>query len=240
MISAFKKSLWTKELTSWYLYDFANSLISINMIVYFSQWIVVDNGFSDFWFSVPVILATIVLIFLSTHIGSKGDKNGSHFRIITVTTLLMVLSIIGMILVGRNFSDRYLIIIPLVLFGLYQVFYQLSFVPYNAFIKHISSKDNYGKASGIGFAMSNLGSIVGLLMSLPLINNSITLFGTDRLAPLIPGVIGFFILSLPLYFVFRKKSFPAEKNKKVPQSHFLKSFWNNLKESRKYPGVFVL
>ncbi len=239
MFSVFKKSLWTKELTSWYLYDFANSLISINMIVYFSQWIVVDNHISDFWFSIPVILATIMLIFLSTHIGSIGDKKGTHFNILLITSILTIISVVALIITGRSISNNLGIILALVFFGFYQLFYQLTFVPYNAFIKHICSKEEYGKVSGIGYTASNIGSIVGLLITLPLINHSIGFFGSDRLAPLILGLALFFIFSLPTYFVFRNKKFPKETTELKSES-ILKSFWKNLKESRKYPGVFPL
>lgn len=45
---------------------------------------------------------------------------------------------------------------------------------------------------------------------------------------------------LPIFIIFRKKQFPAEKNKIITEHSFLKSFWNNLKESKKYPGVFPL
>lgn len=239
MLSVFKKSLWTKELIAWYLYDFANSFIFINMLIYFSQWVVVDNGLSDFWFSLPVILATIVLIFLSTHIGNKGDKHGSHFKIFRIVTILTIISVIALIIAGRGISNNYGVIVALVFFGIYQIFYQLSFVPYNAFMKHISSKEGYGKVSGIGMAIGQLGNIMGLIITLPLINKSITLFGTDRLAPLIPGLIVFFIFLLPIFIIYRKKQFPAEKNE-IFESSFLKSFWNNLKESKKQPGVFPL
>jgi|SRR3989344_5059628 len=176
MWSIFKKSLWNKELIAWYLYDFANSFIFINMLIYFSQWVVVDNGLSDFWFSVPVILATIVLIFLSTHIGNKGDKHGSHFKIFKIVTILTIVSVIALIIAGRGISNNYGVIAALVFFGIYQIFYQLSFVPYNAFMKHISSKEEYGKVSGIGTAIGQLGNIMGLIITLPLINKSITLF----------------------------------------------------------------
>ena len=78
MLNFLKKDLWTKELNARYLCDLANSFITITMTLYCSQWVVVDNKISDFWFSIPLILATIVLIFISTHFGMLGDKKGIH------------------------------------------------------------------------------------------------------------------------------------------------------------------
>jgi len=238
MLGVFKRELWTKELTSWYLFDFANSFISINMIVYFSQWVVVDHNVSDFWFALPAILATLVLVFLSTHFGRKGDIHGSHYPIFRNTTLLVFIVVLGLVLAGRTLSYG-AVVVPLILFGCYQFFFQLALVPYNAFIKHISSKEDYGKVSGLGFTFGNAGMILGLLITLPVINGSITFFGNDRLAPLIPGLIVFFLFSLPSLIVFSRKRFLKEPIKEEP-APFFKSFWNNLKKSREHPGVFPL
>ena len=238
MLKVFQKRLWNKELIPWYLYDFANSFISINMIVYFSQWVVVDHNVSDFWFALPAILATLVLVFLSTHVGRKGDIHESHYPIFRNTTLLVFIVVLGLILAGRTLSYG-AVVVPLILFGCYQFFFQLALVPYNAFIKHISSKEDYGKISGLGFAFGNAGMILGLLITLPVINGSVTFFGNDRLAPLIPGLIVFSLFSLPSLIVFSRKRFLKKPVKEEP-AHFFKSFWNNLKKSKEHPGVFPL
>lgn len=239
MLGVFQKRLWTKELTSWYLYDFANSFLSFNMIVYFSQWAVVDQGVSDFWFAFPAILATAVLIFLSTHMGRRGDVRGSHFRILAVTTALALISVVGLVITGRTLAGAAAVVFPLVLFGCYQFFFQLALVPYNAFIKHITPEKDYGKVSGIGFALSNAGAILGLLVTFPLVNGSITFFGTDRLAPLVLGLVFFFLFSLPLFLVFSRKKIPVEPEDSVSEP-FFKSFWRHLRKSREHPGVLPL
>ena len=38
-----------KNIALWTLYDFANSIVVVVFFLYFSQWLVVDKGVSDFW-----------------------------------------------------------------------------------------------------------------------------------------------------------------------------------------------
>ncbi|MBI2673457.1 MFS transporter, partial [Candidatus Woesearchaeota archaeon] len=235
----FDKSLWTKELLAWYLYDLANSFITITMTVYFSQWLVVDKKVSDFWFSLAFVVPTFILIFLSTYIGSLGDRKGSHSKIFIATTLATFLSVVALLIVGRVLSGLIGVILVLLFFAFYQFFVQLALVPYYAFIKHISNEKIYGRVSGIGFTFSQIGSILGLLLTLPIVNGSIIFFGKDRLAPLVPSLILFFIFFLPSYFVFRKKLIGSISLQKENKS-FWKTFISNLKDSKKYPGVFPL
>ncbi len=169
MLSILNKSLWTKELLAWYLYDFANSFITIAMTLYFSQWLVVDKKVPDFWFSLSFVIPTFILIFLSTYVGSLGDREGSHSKIFITTTLATFISIVALLIAGRVLIGLVGIILVFLFFAFYQLFVQLALVPYYAFIKHISNEKIYGRVSGIGFTFSQLGSILGLLITLPVI-----------------------------------------------------------------------
>lgn len=233
----FRKELWTKELSVWYLYDCANSFVTIVFTLYFSQWVIVDNNLSDIWLSIPFVLVTLILVFLSTHVGAIGDRDGNHGRIFVVTTLFSMVSALGVVIVGRTFPAPYNIYLALILYGLYQFFIQLAIVPYYAFIKHISPPEVYGRVSGIGFTVSQMGSIGGLVLSLLIINGYITILGTDRLAPILLGLIAFAIAAVPPLVVFGNKRLVKTEAARVP---FFKAFISNLKSSRKYPGVFPL
>ena len=124
MSSLFSKSLWTKELIAWYLYDLANSFVTITMTLYFTQWVVVDGKFSDFWYSLGFIIPTFILIFLSTHVGKIGDLKGTHGKIFVQTTLATFLSVLGIILLGRSIPGPIGVAIALVFFAVYQFFVQ--------------------------------------------------------------------------------------------------------------------
>ena len=239
----FKKELWTKPLVSWYLYDFANSFVFINATLYFSQWVVVDNKFSDFWLSVPFMLGTAILVFLSPYIGNFGDKYGAHYRIFFWTTLGTVVSALLIFGSGRlDFNSSQAVIFALIFYGLYQFFYQLAFVPYGVFMKYLSPAKDYGKVSGIGLGVSEIGHLSGIFLTAPIVYGLFTVFGTDHLAPLFPAAIAFFAFSLPALLILRSKGFAFNQPSisELDKPSLLKSLWCNLRETKKYPGVLPL
>lgn len=233
----FRKELWTRELVAWYLYDFANSFVYINATLYFSQWVVVDQGLTDFWYSLPFIIATVILIVTSSAIGALGDRRGVHGKIFLYATFFTLGSFALMFSAGKFLPAPFGTPTALVFFGLYQFGYLTSFVPYNAFIKFVSAASSYGKVSGIGLWFSQLGNISGLLLTLPIIQGTWTLFGTDRLSPLALALLAFCLFSLPALFVFGRRHFSplAETSKRTA---WWKIVWKHLLESRRIPGVF--
>ena len=227
----FKKELWTPRLLAWYLYDFANSLLIINITLYFSQWVVIDKKVSDFWFAVPFVIATLILVFLSPYAGELGDRKGKHYIIFVLTTLGAIGAAFLMFLIGRLSGN---VTLALVLYGAYQLLIQTTFIPYDAFLKYLVGEGNYGKVSGIGFAFGQAGNILGLLLTLPIIRGQITFLGSDRLVPMLAGGILFLILALPSFFLLRIKQ--VQVNLPVNPS-FFSSLFKNLKESKSRPGV---
>lgn len=64
-----KKNLFLRS-----LYDFANSFVFINFLLYFSQWLVIDGGMSDFRYNVTFAIATLILLFSAPKLASYTDK----------------------------------------------------------------------------------------------------------------------------------------------------------------------
>ena len=52
----------------WSLYDFGNYISSIVVVLYFSQWLIIDHGVADLWYN---------LIFVCTHY--RSDDLGDPF-----------------------------------------------------------------------------------------------------------------------------------------------------------------
>src|SRR3989344_1736736 len=203
----FRKELWNKPLFVWYLYDFANSFVFINATIYFSQLVVVDNKIPDFWLALPFMLATAILVFLSPYFGNYGDRKGAHYKIFLWTTLGTVASAFLMFFAGRvGLGPTKAIIMALIFYAFYQFFYQLAFVPYSVFMKFLSPEEDYGKVSGIGFGLSEVGHIAGLLLTLPITYGIISIFWADRLAPMFPAALGFMVFAMPALFVLKSKS----------------------------------
>jgi len=239
MKELFRRELWDRRLVSWYLFDFAQALAAVNITLYFSQWAVVERNVPDFWFAFPFIFVTVILIFLLPYLGALSDRKGSHYRLYYFSSLLAIISIIGMYLSGRYISGPFLgVFAALLFYGLYQFFLQMSVLPYSAFIKYISKPEEYGKISGLGYAFGQAGWIAGLLLTLPIILHE-NYFGDARLFTLVPATVGFIVFALPSFFTLRFPIPPAPPKENEPPKGLL-VFWHNLKESRKYPGVLPL
>lgn len=185
-----------KNLFYWSLYDFANSFVFINFLLYFSQWMIVEGGLSDFWYN-AIFAITSVLLFLSAPtLASFTDKYGGRKYLLNFTTAGTFLGY-GLATTFAYLGTQYIFIIA-ICFLLGQYFYQLSFVFYNTLIEDVADIEHRARASGIGQFSNSLGQIVGLLIALPL--------SATRLQPLFPSLILFILLSLPMmiYFVDSK------------------------------------
>ena len=183
-----------KKLFLWSLYDFANSIVFINFVLYFATWIVVDGGLSDFWYNAIFAIATVLLFLSAPVLATFTDKHGGRKFFLNISTIGTFVSY-GLAAIFAGFSQPNIFIIA-ILFLIGQYFYQLAFVFYNPMIEEIADTNHRARASGIGQFSNSLGQVVGLLITLPLAGS--------RLTPLIPSVIIFFVLALPMMIFFRE------------------------------------
>src|SRR5947209_4359147 len=51
-----------KNIFYWALYGFAKDIVIVAFALYFSQWLVVQNGVSDIWYNLIFVGASILLI----------------------------------------------------------------------------------------------------------------------------------------------------------------------------------
>ncbi len=196
----------------WGLYDFANSFVGITFLLYFSKWLVVTRGLSDWWYNAVYIFGSIGLAFFAPMLGAKADQTDRERSYLIFSTLGcfgFYAAAIGAAIAGWP------IFWPAGFYGLGNFFYQLSFVFYNPLINNISTDQNQGKISGIGFSMNYLGQIGGILISLPLISRPMPLGFDPLVAPLIPALFVFGFFSIPLLLnadIFAAPRAAKEKN----------------------------
>jgi MFS transporter, UMF1 family len=184
-----------KNLFYWSLYDFANSIVFINFLLYFSQWLVIDGGLSDFWYNATFTIATILLFFSAPILAAHTDKKGGRKYWLNIATICTALSY------GLSVFLAYIgvhIIFITIFFLLGQYFYQLSFVFYNPMIEEIADIPHRARVSGIGQFSNALGQVFGIAIMLPLAGS--------RLAPLLPSVVIFLILALPMMIFYKERN----------------------------------
>ncbi len=113
-----------KKLFLWSLYDFANSIVFINFLLYFTQWIVVDGGLSDFWYNAIFAISTVLLFLSAPILASFTDKHGGRKFFLNISTIgTFVTYGLAAFLAGIDNPNIFIIAM---LFLMVQYFYQLS------------------------------------------------------------------------------------------------------------------
>lgn len=185
----------TKKIFLWSLFDFANSIVFINFLLYFSQWLVIEGGLTDFWFNATFAVSTILLFFSAPILAAFTDKFGNRKFFLNISTIGTAFFYGLAALLALENSNIFIIAL---LFLLGQYFYQLSFVFYNPLIEELSDTAHRGRVSGIGQFSNAIGQVVGLAIMLPLAGS--------RLLPLLPSVGVFILLALPFMIFYKEDS----------------------------------
>jgi len=183
-----------KNLFYWSLYDFANSFVLINFLLYFSQWLVIDGGLSDFWYNAIFAISSVLLLVSAPTLASFTDKHGGRKYFLKFATFGTLVGYSIATILAYMDSSIFLIA---VFFLIGQYFYQLSFSFHNPLIEDVADMPHRARASGIGQFANSLGQVMGLVLAIP--------FSKHRLDPLFPSIIVFFVLSLPMLLYFKEQ-----------------------------------
>jgi len=190
-----------KNIFLWTLYDFANSIVLIVFFLYFAQWLVIDKAIPDLWFNLTFTISAILLLVTVPITGTLLDK---YLRRITGLRYATVFTAIfyGLCAIFAILDSP---MVALVFYTLGLYFYLFSFTFYTPLLNDISKPGKRGFVSGLGIGANYLGQIAGLLIALPLSTGAINFFNTgSRAETLLPAVIIFFILALPMLIFFQE------------------------------------
>lgn len=199
-----------KRLILWSLYDFANSIAFIVFFLYYSQWLVVEKGLSDFWFNMTFVGSSIILLLFAPVAASISDKLKVRLPGLRITTLLSASTFLATGIIAVFFPDHYFM--SIITFTFATFFYMFCFSYYHPMLEDIAVPEKQGLASGWGQFGNWTGQIVGLLITLPIATGAIILFAnsSSRAQTLIPASILFFIFSIPILVFFKEKSRPQK------------------------------
>ncbi len=184
------------QVSSWALFDFANSVLVVNGGLYFSQWLVLDNGVNESWYNLAISLTSLCLLITGPAFGVLGDQKSISMGVLRLTALTMFILTVGISLVGQevtNLSVR--VTISLLFFVGINYSYQLSLLFYNALLGHVAPRTHYGRVSGIGLASGWIGAVVGLAVIVPFVQGRIPPFQpAGRIQAFLPAALLFGIL----------------------------------------------
>ena len=199
----------------WALYDFANSIVMIVFLFYFSQWLVIDNNKPDWWFNASLIVSSVFFILTAPTLSRRLDfsrRKLSGLRVTTVITFLLYLLVALITLFTPTHTLEAAVVFT---FALY--FYLISFIYYTPMLNDISDAGNRGFVSGLGLGANYAGQVIGLLITLPLATGVIYFFGAEgRAQTLLPATILFGLLAVPLLLWYKNKEiYPQSKKENI-------------------------
>jgi UMF1 family MFS transporter len=230
---------------SWALYDFADTIFSMNIItMYFAQWIIVDSGKEDIYYSGSYALSMFLVAITMPVLGAISDAKGKRKPFLLTLTSGCIFATILIGLISNNVVDTNTkILLALAFFVVANFCYQGGLVFYNALLPEVSTKDNIGKVSGLGVSLGYVGAVVGLLLVKPFVQGS--LFGIKipltnnggREKAFIPTALFFLLFSLPLFFWVKEKLSERLDPEKVKIRLAFQRLWEGISHTQKYPGV---
>lgn len=188
----------------WTLFDFANTSFSVLIVavgysLYFKQIVVGGAGRGDFFWGLAVSISMLLTALIAPVLGAASDFSHSRKKFLFWFTIVSVVCTALLCLVHAN-----MILVGSILFIIANIGFEGGIVFYNAFLPSLSQKETYGRISGYGFAMGYVGSLVSLLIAIPLYAGGFAeenLFNV-RLSFLLAAAM-FLAFSLPL-FLFLK------------------------------------
>lgn len=192
-----------KQVFLWSLYDFANSIVLMAFLFYFSQWLVIDQGKPAWWYNLSLALSSGLFILTAPVISRTIDATKLKIKGLRWWTAL---SFIGFLVVSllTMFSDS-TDLLATVLYTLANYAYMVCFSYFTPMLNDLSNEGNRSQVSGIGQGANSIGQVVGVLVTLPFVNG-LTLFGDPgRAQALFPATILFGVLALPMLLLYREE-----------------------------------
>jgi len=184
-----------RERISWALYDFANTVFSMNIAtLYLAAWLVADLGHSNTLYALVNGIASALVVISIPVFGAISDATQRRkpwvvgFTVIACacTVIMAILGQVGLPLVGEGVTASgasHLISPGLALIGVLAAFtianytYQGAQPFYNAMMPELVPVDHRGRLSGMGSALGYVGSITGVLLTFPFFTGQMPILG---------------------------------------------------------------
>ncbi len=204
-----------KKILYWGLYDFANSIVLLSFLFYFSQWLVVDQGRPSWWYNGALITASVLYIVSASFFSRRIDLTGKKVAGLRMWTFLS-LGLFAAVAFIALFSDT-LDAVAAVLYACGMYTYLMCYLYFTPMLNDLSTPVNRGKISGIGQGFNSAGQVAGLLFTLPFVNGTVTLWGDPgRAQALLPAVALFAIFAVPLLFWYREEQGAGGEEHQTP------------------------
>jgi UMF1 family MFS transporter len=185
------------ERFSWALYDFSNTIFSMNVAsLYFSAWLVGDLGSSSTLYATLNAIASILVVLSIPVLGAMSDARRRRKAWVVGFTAVAcigcaaigVFGQIGLPVIGTNVGAPDIVpagwhpgtwqLMPVMIaFVIANFAYQAAQPFYNAMMPELVPVEERGRLSGLGTAIGYVGSVVGVLLVIPFFRGELPLVG---------------------------------------------------------------
>lgn len=149
------------EVSAWSLYDFANTIYSLNILSYhLPLWLTADHKLAEWKFALVMGTVSCVAAFAMPLLGRISDRIELPGFLLAGVTILSA-GFTAMIPLAGSLP------VAIVFFSLSNLFFQCAQVLYNAQIMRLGGRSELGLISGLGVSAGYMGSLVSLFLTRP-------------------------------------------------------------------------
>ncbi len=230
-------SLWRKDIVGWTLYDFANTIYSMNIVsLYLKRYIVEDLGWDDRFFDIPFSISMLFAALLLPALGAISDHSTKKKIFLFLFTLTCCIAVGLMAAVPAP-----AVLVIIILFIIANFSYEAGQPFYNALLYSVAEGKRARFVSGVGVALGYVGSVAGMIIGTAFVTGHVFSFdvpfidGAGKTASFVPTAILFMLFALPLFFWVREA--PTIKTGKTNLKKAYREVWEGVTATKKYPGV---
>ena len=243
-----------RQIALWASYDFAITILELNVAIYLSEWLVIDQGVSELLYSSVLALSIILALLILPVLGLISDRYQKRLPYLYFFSYTAAIAVVLLGYFGLAIDHKpTLIALSLFLFIIMNISYQGCLLFYNALLSRISDQKSLGLISGLGVSAGYLGAIIGGLVVAAFVNGYIPIFRIDipilgqspRVYAFIPTAILFIAAAVPsLLFLSEERTKEKLKDKlnrlktqiKETPSYY-QAVISDIKSFKKYPDA---
>lgn len=184
------RSFLTKKTVSWALYDFANTIFSMNIVtLYFPLFLIQNLGGKEIHLSIATSISMTIGAIVSPFYGMHSDKKLTKNHLLATSTILSC--------VFTTLIPAFPKILPAIIFFILANFlYQISLIAYDSLLPSATEEKHFGIVSGFGVALGYGGTFLALIVGKILVKSA-----QDNHLIFSPTAILFLLFSIPCFFI---------------------------------------
>ena len=239
-IRKFFASRYTKEEFSWILQDWANSVYSLMITTaifpIFFKTVTTNAGVtaanSTAYLSYANSIATFVVAVMAPVLGALADYRGYRNPMFTISTMVGVFSVLGMMFAG---SDQWMFL--LILYTISAIGFSASNIFYDSSIMDVTTYERMDRISAAGFGYGYIGSVIPFVLFMMIMQFSGLNSNAIVMAGFFITAAWWFIFTVPYWLHVTQKSFIEKPEKPIKES-FMR-LWGTIKRIGEHKQVFL-